>query len=100
MTDITDTREPKPEYMLTTADNPFDPFTEWDEWFVWDRNAGYNTSSFLARVTRLSYDLSDGDQHQAIQTAIDEIVQENVLGVFRKVKLGDVHPAAPQGGPT
>jgi hypothetical protein len=81
----------RPEYMLTTVDNPYDPFTQWDEWFAWDLNAGYHTPGLLARVAHLGDDLSDADQHLAIQQAIDEIVEENVLGVFRKVKQGEVH---------
>lgn len=80
----------RPDYMLTTIDNPFDPFTQWDEWFVWDANAGYNTPGFLARIAKSSSDLSDADQHLIIQQAIDEIVRENVMGVHRKVKKGDV----------
>jgi hypothetical protein len=79
----------RPEYMLTTVDNPFDPFTQWDEWFVWDSNAGYHTPGLLARVALTSDDLSEADQHLAIQQAIDEIVRENVLGVHRKVKEGE-----------
>lgn len=91
MTDTTTQDLPsRPEYMLTTVDNPYDPFTQWDEWFAWDQNAGYHTPGFLARVARLGEDLAEGDQHLAIQQAIDEIVRENVLGVFRKVKLGEV----------
>lgn len=80
----------RPEYMLTTVDNPYDPFTQWDEWYSWDQTAGYNTPSILARVTRLGENLLDGDQHLAIQDAIDEIVKENILGVMRKVKEGDI----------
>ena len=87
----TDTTQPsRPEYMLTTVDNPYDPWTQWDEWFAWDQAAGYHTPGLLARVTRTDDDLSEADQHVAIQLAIDEIVQENVLGVFRKVKEGEV----------
>ena len=80
----------QPEYMLTTVDNPYDPFTQWDEWYSWDENAGYHTPGLLARITHTSADLSEADQHQAIQMAIDEIVQENVLGVSKKVKRGDM----------
>lgn len=80
MTDTYDT-----EYMLTTVDNPFNPFTEFDEWFTWDINAGYNTPSLLARITMSSSDLSETDQALAVQQAIDEIVTENVSGMFRKV---------------
>jgi hypothetical protein len=81
---------PRPEYMLTTVDNPYDPFTEWDEWLRWDMTAGYHTPGLLARVAVVSNESSDADQHVAVQDAIDEIVRENVLGVLRKVKRGDV----------
>jgi hypothetical protein len=73
------------EYMLTTVDNPFDPFTQFDEWLAYDMRMGYNTSEFLARVAKVSNELSLPDQDKAIQDAIDEIVDENVLGVWRKV---------------
>jgi hypothetical protein len=87
----------RPEYMLTTVDNPYDPFTQWDDWFAWDDAAGYCTPGLLARITRMSADLSEADQHLVVQDAIDEIVQMNVLGVLRKVKRGDVvgAPSAP-----
>lgn len=71
--------------MLTTVDNPFDPFTQFDQWYAWDQAAGYYTSDYLARIVRTSDDLSDADQDLAIEYAIDEIVRENVLGIYRKV---------------
>lgn len=73
------------ESMLTTVDNPYDPFTHYDDWFNWDARAGYDTPAFLARIVRTSDDLSDADQSLAIDQAIDEIVKENVLGMYRKV---------------
>lgn len=79
----------RPDFMLTTVDNPFDPFVQYDEWYAWDRNAGYHTPGLLARIAKTSDELSDADQHLAIQQAIDEIVQENVLGVYRKIAQPD-----------
>lgn len=73
------------EHMLTTVDNPFNPFTQFDEWYAFDEASGYHTTAFLARIVRTSHDLSDADQDVAIEAAIDEIVRENVLGVYRKV---------------
>lgn len=73
------------EHMLTTVDNPFDPFTQFDEWYSFDEAHGYRTSGFLARIIRTSDDLSDADQSLAIELAIDEIVRENVSGLYRKV---------------
>ena len=71
--------------MLTTVDNPYDPFTQFREWYGYDEAQGYHTSSFLARVVRTSDDLSDAQQSYAIEQAIDEIVKENVLGLYKKV---------------
>lgn len=73
------------ESMLTTVDNPYNPFDDWDLWYKWDERAGYHTTSFLARVVQTSDELSEADQHLAIEQAIDEIVRENVTGMFRKV---------------
>jgi len=72
-------------YMLTTVDNPFDPFTRFDEWHAYDVQMGYNSAAFLARITQSSSDLSEADQSLAIQNAIDEIVKENVSGMWTKV---------------
>ncbi len=71
--------------MLTTIDNPYSPFTHWDEWFAYDLSAGYNTSGFLARIANVSHELSETDFNLAIDKAIDEIVRENVLGIYLKV---------------
>jgi len=95
---VTDT-EGRAEHMLTTMDNPFDPWTQWDEWFAWDLNAGYNTPGLLARVARTSTNLSEADQSFAIQQAIDEIVRENVSGVHRKVQQGEVQALSAQAQP-
>lgn len=73
------------EYMLTTIDNPFDPFTQYDDWFAWDFRAGYHTPGALARQVIGSDDLSDADQRDAINQAVTEMVDENVLGVYIKV---------------
>jgi len=86
MTDPTDTTE----YMLTTVDNPFDPFTMFDEWLDYDTRMGYDTAAFLGRVANVSNDLSEPDQALAVQAAIDQIVEENVSGMWRKVSRTSV----------
>jgi hypothetical protein len=73
------------EHMLTTVDNPFDPFTQFDAWYAYDVAKGYHTSALLARVAFTSDELSDVDQSSVIEAAIDEVVSENVSGMHRKV---------------
>jgi len=77
------------EMMLTTVDNPFDPFTQFKEWYAFDVSSGYNTLEMLARITKTSDELSEADQEAAINHAIDEIFKENAIGVYRKVEKPD-----------
>jgi hypothetical protein len=77
------------EHMLTTVDNPFNPFTQFDEWYAYDNALGYGTTQFLARIAKTSYELTEADQSAAIEAAIDEIVRENVTGLYRKVAATD-----------
>jgi len=86
---MADTTEPV-EFMLTTVDNPFDPFTMFDEWYDYDIRLGYHTSALLDRVMKNSNELSEADQESIREAAIDEIVEENVLGVWRKVSRDSI----------
>lgn len=72
-------------HMLTTVDNPYNPFTQFDEWYRFDEQSGYQTTGYLARITYSSSDLSDADQSSAIESAIDEAVQQNITGKYVKV---------------
>ena len=73
------------ESMVTTMDNPFDPFTEFKPWFSFDVSHGYHTLSLLGRVVATSNELSQLDQILANERAVDEIVKENVTGNYKKV---------------
>jgi hypothetical protein len=72
--------------MLTTIDNPFNPFTQYEEWYNYDVSKGYNTCSYLARIAKTSDELSDADEFLAIDQAIDEIVKFDLLGNYIKVQ--------------
>jgi hypothetical protein len=73
------------EHMLSTVDNPWNPFTHFDEWHSWDMAAGYHSMAFLARIVVTSDELSEADQSVAIEDAIEEIVRENVNGMYIRV---------------
>lgn len=71
--------------MLTTVDNPFSPFTEFDSWFAFDESKNYHTCSYLARIAKTSTAMSDADYERTVEEAIDEIIELNVLGIYKKV---------------
>ena len=72
--------------MITTVDNPFDPRTDWVEWFQWDVAQGYNTCAYLARVVFVALDMPDEVQSLQVEQAIDEIISENGE-LYKKLEL-------------
>lgn len=73
------------ESMLTTIDNPYNPFVQFDEWLAYDTSKGYYSLEYLARIAKTSYELSDEDNSLAIEDAINEILFFDVLGIYQKV---------------
>lgn len=71
--------------MLTTFDNPFDPFEQFTSWFLFDVEKGYNSCSRLARVAQIREDMSQEEEARERERAIDEIVQNDLLNVYKKV---------------
>lgn len=71
---------------LTTVDNPFDPFDQFDQWFMYDTDKGYNSCGYLDRIARTSDQLSDEENEQEIERAIDEIIKYDFQNIFKKVK--------------
>lgn len=74
------------EYMLTTVDNPYDPFEQFDSWNMFDKQKGYNSCERLARFVDIEDDMSEEEVSYEIEKAIDTIVQIDFLDVFKKVK--------------
>jgi hypothetical protein len=72
--------------MLTTVDNPFDPFTQFDLWFLFDVEKGYNSCAYLDRIAKTSDQLSDKENEEEIERAIDEIIKYDFMNIYKKVK--------------
>lgn len=77
---------------VSTLDNPFDYFTEFEEWYNFDTTHGYermgkpyNTCAYVARIAKTSADMSEKDYNEAIEEAVDEIVRLNLTGNYIKV---------------
>lgn len=72
---------------LTTKDNPFDPNTQFDDWLMYDIEKGYNTCEYLARIARTSDQLSDEENEEEINRAIDEIISYDFLNIYKKITI-------------
>lgn len=76
--------------MLTTVDNPFNYWTQFDDWYRFDVEHNYNSLSYLARIVETSNELSEQQQNEAIEQAIDEIIELNILGIYTRIAEDDV----------
>lgn len=74
------------KYMLTTVDNPYDPFEQFDQWYLFDTDHGYDSCGYLARIATPSEQLSDEENDQVIEDAIDDIIKYDFLNIYKKVK--------------
>lgn len=73
------------EYYLTTMDNPYNPFTQQDEWYEYDTLMGYDTCGYLARLAHTSSGLSDVDNSLEIDRAILSIITLNINNLYQRV---------------
>ena len=84
------------ESYITTTDNPFNPQTQFDEWYEYDQMLGYNTSQRLAKtIDYLTKTLKNDDPDLIMDTAMLEMVRLDPLKRYtiihmKKREIGNV----------
>ena len=71
--------------MLTTIDNPFNPFDDFTSWFMYDVEKGYNSCSYVARIAKTSEQFTEKENNEEIERAIDEIIEHDFMNIYIKV---------------
>lgn len=75
--------------MLTTVDNPYNPFEDFDNWLMFDMEKGYNSCAYLARIARTSDQFSEEENDREVERAIDEIIAYDFMNIYKKVRESD-----------
>ena len=86
--------------MLSTVDNPWDPFEDFDRWYLWDMDHGYSSCCYLMRIARVSGELTREENEAEIERAVDEIVRFDPINVYIKVREGQKKGKKPEPGST
>ncbi len=80
------------EFMLSTTDNPYNPFKDFHAWLQYDKDQGYNCCERLDRIVQLTDDMSDLEKDVQYERAIDEIIKHDILGIYCRVTPQTVVP--------
>lgn len=74
------------DVMLSLVTNPYDPFTQYDDWLLFDHHEGFDTAGLLARVVSTSDALSEPDQELAVEQAVESILSnQSFAGLYKRV---------------
>ena len=71
--------------MITTFDNPFSPFDDFVSWLQFDNLHDYGTCELLARYSFNSDSLSETENDEFNEAAIDEIIKSDPRKIYLKV---------------
>ena len=77
------------ECMLTTFDNPYDPFEQFTSWLMFDKENGYDSCERVARIAKFSDDMTEKEIDEENERAIDEIIKYDFMNVYKKVTKGN-----------
>lgn len=71
---------------VTTEDNPYDYFDDFDRWYQFDISHGYDTCGYIAREIYDSDELSPALRASELERVVDEIVRFNLSGNYKKIE--------------
>lgn len=72
---------------LTTFDNPYSPYEQFEQWYQYDMDHGYNSSGLLMRLAETSSQFTDNENAYEIERAIDRIVAVDPTNNYKKLKI-------------
>ena len=73
------------DVMLTTIDNPYSPFDNYSEWLMFDIEKKYNTCEKLARLVVLSDEMTQKEEEEAYDDAMDKLIECDFMGIYMKI---------------
>lgn len=78
--------------LISTIDNPFNPFLDFDNWYAEDIRLGHDTSGLMQRLFVDYPDMSDRDNAIEYARVVRELFQLDPGELYILVKRPDVEP--------
>lgn len=77
------------ECAITTHDNPYNPFKEFALWDLFDKEKGYYSNQKVARLVQFTSDMTEKEQMEENERAIDLLISLDFTDTFKKVYRTD-----------
>lgn len=71
--------------MLTTIDNPFNPFEQFTSWLLFDKEKGHNCCEIFDRIANITDEMTQKEINEETERAIDQIIKYDFLNIYKKV---------------
>lgn len=75
----------KRQTFITTIDNPFNPFDDFTSWLMYDIDKGYYSCQKVARLVHLTEYMTEEEESEEIERAIDRLIEIDPLLIYTKV---------------
>lgn len=72
--------------MISTKDNPFDPFDDFEAWLMFDKEKGYNSSERVARLAHFTEDMTEEESDKEFERAMDRLIEIDPFDIFIKIR--------------
>ena len=72
------------DYLLTTIDNPYNPFEDFSLWDAFDREKGHNTCDLIGRLSQLSDDMTQREEEAEYDRVAEFIIYHDPHDKYKK----------------
>lgn len=71
---------------ITSKDNPYNPFDNFRDWFLYDVEKGYYTCDKLGRLSNFRELMTEEQILEETERTIDRLIEIDPLNMYKKVE--------------
>ena len=73
------------DYLLTTIDNPYNPFDDFSNWYAFDMEKGHNTCDLIGRLAQLRDDMTQREEEEEYARVAEFILYHDPHDKYKKI---------------
>lgn len=77
------------EYLLTTIDNPYNPFDDFSLWELFDKEKGHNTCDLIGRLSQITDEMTQREEEAEYDRVADFIIRYDPHHKYKRFYKND-----------